>query len=547
MQAVTSDAWQQKERGGPLARTRPGDCFPYRPDLPVSDIDSHARWYIPALVVFAFLLRAPFFGSPAVHIDEQFYLTVAEKWVHHGMIPFVDIWDRKPLGTFIVYALPALTPFPILGYQILATVFVVGTGIATIEIGALIASRRVGFMAALVYAVAVGLMEGPGGQTPVFYNLPVAIAMYLYLDTASAIQRPTFKRIVAVGLGSCLLLGLAIQIKYVAAIEGAALSLFYLAALHVRHRVPLGHLVMLALGMIVLGLLPTALVASVYSAIGHWPEFFESNFASIFAKHLWNLPFAEFLRRFQESSLFCVFFLPFAAYALLTYRRARFSERAGWAFAGIALWVVTALPGALMLGNPTRHYFLPTLAPMALLTAFGLSRVAASSGALGRFFASLEKRAGGYGALLAILLVPLIGTVIIAIQNPRERGEKADVYAVVDEIRRYLQPGECMLVFNRLPILYMLTDSCAPSQYMFPNHNSEIAEVRTPDGERLKELQRVLASKPPVIYVRRPFTPDIAPEAIAMFEKAVETNYDLRYVRRAYRQFHAVYTVKQKP
>lgn len=488
----------------------------------------------------------PFFGSPAVHIDEQFYLTVAEKWVHHGMIPFVDIWDRKPLGTFIVYALPALTPFPIIGYQLLATFFVIGTGLAIMNIGSLIASWRIGFMAALVYAVAVGLMEGPGGQTPVFYNLPVAIAICLYLNTVSARERPSINRIVAVGLGSCLLFGLAIQIKYVAAIEGAALSLFYLIALRARHCVSFGLLATLALGMIGLAILPTALVAGIYAGIGHWSEFFESNFASIFAKHLWNLPFGEFLRRFRESSLFCVFFLPFAAYALLTCRRAELSERSAWAFAGVVLWIVMALPGALMLGNPTRHYFLPTLAPLALLTAFGLSRIAASPGVLGRFFANLQARAAGYGALLAILIVPLIGTAIIAFANPRERGEKADVYAVADEIKRHLKPGECLFAFNRLPILYMLTDSCAPSRYMFPNHISEIAEVRTPDGERLKELARVLASRPPVIYVRRPFTPDIAPEAIAMFEKTVEVDYELRYVRRAYRQFHAVYTVKPK-
>jgi hypothetical protein len=205
-----------------------------------------------------------------------------------------------------------------------------------------------------------------------------------------------------------------------------------------------------------------------------------------------------------------------------------------------------ALPGALMLGNPTRHYFLPTLAPLALLTAFGLSRIATAPGTLGHLFASLQRRACGYGALIAILTVPIIGTAIIAFLNPRERGETADVYAIADEVRRYLGSGECLFAFNRLPILYMLTDSCAPSRYMFPNHISEIAEVRTPDGERLKELARVLASRPPVIYVRRPFTPDIAPEAIAMFEKTVEENYDLRYVRKAYRQFHAVYTVKPK-
>jgi hypothetical protein len=139
------------------------------------------------------------------------------------------------------------------------------------------------------------------------------------------------------------------------------------------------------------------------------------------------------------------------------------------------------------------------------------------------------------------LIVPVCATLVIAYENPRERGEMEDVYAIAAAIERYADPGGCIFVFNRLPILYLLTDRCAPTIYAFPNHLSEIAEVRTPGGERLAELARVLNSRPTAIYVRRPYTPDIAPEAIELFEATLAAHYELVYVRRGHLQLHDVY------
>ncbi len=493
-------------------------------------MDGRAQLLLLTLVVI--LLRAAFLNSPAVHIDEQFYLTVADKWIHHGLIPFVDIWDRKPLGTFVLYALPALFANGILAYQVLAIGFVVATCLIVVRIGQqLCFEPDTSFAAAVIYAIATVLMEGAGAQTPIFYNLFVAAAV-LFLLTDMA--RENASGAIQAALSSSALFGIAIQIKYICAIESAVLSLVYLIHLYLRRRQSVALLAVLAVGMMVLGILPTAAVALYYLEIGHFAEFFASNFASIFAKRLWNLETTEYLRRFIESSLFCIFFLPFAAYALVSVHRDQAEARGGRIV--IFIWLVAALPGALGLGNPTRHYFLPTLAPLSLMAALGWQKICLALGVSRRRLV----------VLAAILLVPVIGCLVIAVENPLERGEAHDVRAVASYIGSHTPGNSCAFVFNRLPILYYLADVCAPSVYLFPNHLSEIAEVQTPGRERLIELQRVLESKPPVIYVRRPYSSDVDAEAMSMLEKKLDADYVLKYVRRGDRQFHDVYEAKPR-
>jgi hypothetical protein len=51
------------------------------------------------LLAVAVALRASRIGDPSIHMDEQFYLLVADR-MWHGALPYVDIWDRKPILLF---------------------------------------------------------------------------------------------------------------------------------------------------------------------------------------------------------------------------------------------------------------------------------------------------------------------------------------------------------------------------------------------------------------------------------------------------------------
>src|SRR3546814_11116525 len=62
------------------------------------------------------------------HGDEQFYLLVGERMLNWGATPYVDIWDRKPVGLFLLYAgIRLLGDDGIVQYQIVALLTVAAT------------------------------------------------------------------------------------------------------------------------------------------------------------------------------------------------------------------------------------------------------------------------------------------------------------------------------------------------------------------------------------------------------------------------------------
>ena len=58
------------------------------------------------LAVCTILIRLPNFGDPTYHIDEAFYLFVGQQ-MHDGLLPYADVWDRKPAGLFVLFAIIA--------------------------------------------------------------------------------------------------------------------------------------------------------------------------------------------------------------------------------------------------------------------------------------------------------------------------------------------------------------------------------------------------------------------------------------------------------
>ncbi|MBL7439409.1 hypothetical protein INQ32_27005, partial [Escherichia coli] len=49
------------------------------------------------LLVVAVVARAAQFGNPVIQVDDEFYLLTGDRMLH-GALPYVDIWDRKPIG-----------------------------------------------------------------------------------------------------------------------------------------------------------------------------------------------------------------------------------------------------------------------------------------------------------------------------------------------------------------------------------------------------------------------------------------------------------------
>jgi hypothetical protein len=120
-----------------------------------------------AYLAVGLLIRGATLGFPVIHIDEQFYLLVGDRMLH-GAVPFVDIWDRKPIGLFILYAaIRLLGGDGILQYQLVALACVAGTSLVIYRMAREIASPMGAFWAGVAYQLYLSAFFCFGGQAPV--------------------------------------------------------------------------------------------------------------------------------------------------------------------------------------------------------------------------------------------------------------------------------------------------------------------------------------------------------------------------------------------
>ncbi|KQU61634.1 hypothetical protein ASG67_00055 [Sphingomonas sp. Leaf339] len=208
------------------------------------------------LVVIAVAARARTFGNPVIGFDEQFYLLVGDR-MWHGMLPFVDIFDRKPIGLFLIYALAAGSGSKaILACKLLALASVLATALLIFGL-ARRANGPVGALAgAALYILWLDFMEGEGVQAPVFDNLAMVAA------------------------AAMVLVGIALQIKYSVLVEGIYLGCL-LIVLTWQAGIRGARLAGYVMTWIGGALLPTALAFGLYTANAHAGDFVIANFLSV--------------------------------------------------------------------------------------------------------------------------------------------------------------------------------------------------------------------------------------------------------------------------
>jgi len=237
----------------------------------------HAQFF--ACLLIALLLRFPTFGDPSVGPDEDFYLLVGQA-MHHGAVPYVDIWDRKPLGLFLIYYFFAEFGLSPIAYQVGALLSVSITAFLVNRISGRITGRRGALLAATLYLGACTALGGIGGQAEIFCNLFVAAAYWMVLRNLSALQ------LGAVHPGihqAMLLLGIAITVKQTSALPAIALGLFVVA---IMMRSPRNGTATWrsAFLFILTGVAPSALIAVAYFLSGNWSQFYDAMISSNMVK-----------------------------------------------------------------------------------------------------------------------------------------------------------------------------------------------------------------------------------------------------------------------
>jgi hypothetical protein len=422
------------------------------------------------LLLVALLARAQTFGNPVIEFDEQYYRLIGERMLD-GAVPYLDIWDRKPVGLFLLYALAALVgglgPLP---YQLMATLFVAGTAWAIHAMARRLARGWRGpLLAAILYIFWLNLLQGEGGQASVLHALPICGAALL---VQRRLADGRVDGLLRDGALAMLLVGLALQIKYTVLPAGAW---FGMALLWAGRRQGLGLARLLGLGALgaLVAALPTLAAWSAYGAMGAGKAWLFANLTSILLREA--MPAADMLSDLAGGLAVMALPLLLAAggWRLLGPRGAAAAFALGWAL--VELVAIVAMRSFVP------HYWVPLLPPLLLLAAPLLD---------------LRPRlALGVAALGALAGQAMVGIFI------HGKGDQR----TVDHIVAAIGPApNCISVFDGFPALYQATRACLPSPYLFPSLLNGAMEARALPVDPVAEVERIMAARPDAVVLDEP-------------------------------------------
>lgn len=388
-----------------------------------------------------------------------------------GQWPYVDVWDRKPLGLFIIYACAALfDDRDVYAYQVFAGLFTFGTALLIWRIGLRFGNSFGALAAAIAYTVTLTTFEGAGGQSPVFYNALIAGAALLVFQILAESDIQTLKRKARAAM---LLCGLAMFIKQTSLFEGAyfgSVILLHHAALAASRRQSAN----LALQMICIALAPNLIAFACYATAGNGQAYLFANFRSIFLKHT-----SPTMSKWKLIG-FGVFIAPLTVSAIVGALMRRYHQRLGRTRLFMLGWLLAAVVGVVSVPNFYPHYLLPLLAPLSVsaATLFGWS-----------------------------LLGPLAWVVVIAapwvqgnIRSTGTAGAKRGLALLVAAVDRHLGPNRTMTIFDGPPLLFQAVRAVPVSRFVFPDHLVSRMEADGALGvNQTEEVRRILDLRPSVI------------------------------------------------
>jgi hypothetical protein len=456
------------------------------------------RWAI--LLLIAIAARAITFGDPIVHSDEEFYFVAARAWLG-GALPYVGVWDRKPVGLFLIYLPAAALGYPagIWAYQAMA----LASATATAALVARLADRagwsRGALAAGAAYILWLDLLEGQGGQSPVFYNLLTAGAALLICPRADDANRPSQR--LRRGAAALALVGLALQVKYSVVFEGLYFGLGWLWRER-RLGADRGRMTGGAMLLVASAVAPTAAAWASYAALGHAREFLFADFLSIADRR--TDPLAAQL---ANLAVIAAVLAPLLAGAALAWRQRRGTaedvSRQTWLFG----WALAALAGLIAVGTWFSHYALPALVPLAVCSAGFVAR-----------------HRQGPKIAAAVLAVAFLGGQAMLALKQAYRGAPAQFGAVAKAVGT--GPG-CLYVYSGDSMLYAATDRCALSRYVFPSHLDRKREEGAVGVDQSVEAGRIMDRRPEVVVMRAPFPGERA-DVRALISRRLKQGYVLK-------------------
>lgn len=446
---------------------------PARRDIDLADLAERVfatrRAQFGWFLIAALITRVSVFGDPNYHNDELLFFLIGQR-MHDGLLPYVDIWDRKGPGLFLVYYLIAGLSHAVVAYQAVAALFAALTALTIAAIAQGFAGRLGAMLAGTLYLLMLTLFAGSGGQAPVFYNLFMALAALAVVSSFEALDAGRLPARVVAGMASA---GFALTFKQTAVFEGAFLGCAVLWRL-ARSGAGPGQSARAGLLLMLAGAAPFAVFTLAFAAGGHFTAFWHAMVTANLTK-TYN-PGGDAWDRIGAMALMATPVLLPAALSLLPGRR---NSRTPRTF--LAGWIVAALAGLAIIPNFIDHYALPVLLPLAV----------AAAPALGR------RGIGPAFALVAAVFALMAGPAFKFADRQASRGAIEGLVANI----RARDPHPRLFVYQGPPYLYTLLGSYPPTPLLFPTHLFHLPERNTSYLDTAGEVRKVLTWKPGVVVV----------------------------------------------
>ena len=421
------------------------------------------------LLVAVVLTRASALGNPLYSADDQLYLQFGQA-IDHGQIPYVDIWDRKPIGLFFVYAAIGLLPGnPVVIYQLIAGLFVLGTALIIYRIARLYSGEWGSRATALAFIISLPMFKGAAGQAQIFYEPIIALTALLVIAPHTAGGRGR-------ALCAMLLCGIAFTIKQTVIVEAAFFG-FWLVVARWRQAgatEAMSRAVILAFMFAV----PTLLTFAGMAAIDQLPTYLDSSFLSIF--HKGSEAHSASFARVIACALLLAPLSGFALWGHLIRRRQQSHPLEFERF--ILFWALAALGGVALIPRFYAYYPIPLLLPLSIAASSVFERV----------------RTGPLFLLCLAGLTLMHGDVL---RFDDTRAARTGFNALVADIRANANGG-CLFVADGPGLLYGASGVGCRTPYRFPEHLSLATEAGSIGGDPAKAVRDVLAQRPTVIVLR---------------------------------------------
>ncbi|NES05603.1 MAG: glycosyltransferase family 39 protein [Okeania sp. SIO2F4] len=352
-----------------------------------------------AFLLLSFFLRFWTLFVSVLDKDESIYILGADSLLNSNL-PYIEIWDNKPPGIFILFSLTMLIlGNSIVSIRILSIIATTFTSYFLYRIGATIDAKqgeKIGLLAGSLYAIFSLHNDGAAANAEILFAPFVTGAFLLLFQDRKLSNIKVF----LIGL----ILGIGMQIKYLVIMD--VLGLVLLGSLfrkeeefrsqesgvrsqeEERKRKEDGKLVnnfqgltkerfsfsllrfylILAAGLI----LPAVIIVVIYQFSGYFDEYI---YATLIANTKYvgmlNFSWSDLLSRLRKQVLgnillwLCLFWSPIY---LFVFARGKFKQERNFIY--LFLWLCCAFLAVLLSKRFYNHYFLQLLPPLCLISGY---------------------------------------------------------------------------------------------------------------------------------------------------------------------------------